>query len=411
MNEMDVVHARCCGLDIHKGTIVACLLTPGPSGRPKREVRTCGPFTRDLLGLADWLAEEGCTHVAMESTGSYWKPLYNLWEERFELLIVNARHLKLVPGRKTDVKDAEWIADLLRHGLLRPSFIPDRGQRELRELTRYRTSLVQERSAEVNRIQKVLEGANIKLGSVASNVMGVSGRTMLEAMVREESDPVVLAGLARGALRKKEDSLVLALTGRVGAHQRFMLGEQISHIDELDARITRLEEEIDGRLGANHEDCDRLDGIPGVGKQVAEALLAEVGTKVDNFASADHLCSWAGVVPGMNESAGKNRSGRAPKGNRQLRTVLIQAAHAARPTKTFLGQLYRRLAARIGPARAALAVAHRILRIAYYMLKDGSPYRELGMDYHDGRTKAKLEKRHTKALEQLGYRVSLAPAS
>lgn len=408
---MEVVHERCCGLDVHKDKIVACLLTPGGAGgRAKRELRTYGAFTGELLALADWLGEQGCTHIAMESTGSYWKPLYNIFEGRFELLIVNARHLKLVPGRKTDIKDAEWIADLLRHGLLRSSFIPPRGQRELRELTRYRTSLVQERSAEVNRIQKVLEGANIKLGSVASNVMGVSGRAMLEAMVRAESDPAVLAGLARGILRKKQDALVLALTGLVGEHQRFMLGEQISHIDDLDARINRLDEEIDHRLRPDNEDRNRLDGIPGVGKQVAEALMAEVGTKVDSFATADHLCSWAGVVPGMNESAGKNRSGRAPKGNRHLRTVLIQAAHAARSTRTFLGALYRRLAARIGPARAALAVAHRILRIAFHILKTGGSYQELGANYHDDRTKAQLEKRHTKALERLGFQVSLVPA-
>ncbi|MBA4180743.1 MAG: IS110 family transposase, partial [Anaerolinea sp.] len=341
---------------------------------------------------------------------SYWKPLYNILEGRFALLIVNARHLKLVPGRKTDIKDAEWIADLLRHGLLRSSFIPPRGQRELRELTRYRTSLVQERSAEVNRIQKVLEGANIKLASVASNVMGVSGRAMLEAMVRAESDPVVLAALARGVMRKKQDALVLALSGQVGEHQRFMLGEQISHIDDLDARVARLEEEIDRRLGPDNEDRARLDSIPGVGKGVAEALLAEVGSNLDSFATADQLCSWAGVVPGMNESAGKNRSGRAPKGNRHLRTVLLQAAHAARTTKTFLGQLYRRLAARIGPPRAALAVAHRILRIVFHMLKEDAPYQELGVNYHDGRTKAQLERRHTRALERLGFRVSLVPA-
>jgi transposase len=396
-------------MDIHQGKIVACLLTPGPAGKPTRELKTCGAFTRDLLALADWLAENGCTHIAMESTGSYWKPIYNLFEGRFALLIVNARHLKLVPRRKTDIKDAEWIAELLRHGLLRSSSIPDKEQRELRELTRYRTSLVQERSAEVNRIRKVLEGANIKLGSVASNPMGVSGRAMLEAMVRAETDPVVLASLARGALRKKQDSLVLALTGLVGAHQRFLLAEQIGHIDELDARITRLEAEIDQRLGQDSDERDRLDGIPGVGKQVAEALLAEVGPTVDSFATADHLCSWAGVTPRMHESAGKNRSGRAPKGNRHLRTVLIQAAHAARPTKTFLGQLYRRFAARIGPARAALAVAHRILRIAYHILKDGESYRELGVNYHDDRVRALVEKRHTKALRNLGYHVSLVP--
>lgn len=408
---MEVVYERCCGLDVHKDKIVACLLLPGGAGgRAKREQRTFGTFTQDLLVLGDWLGEHGCTHVAMESTGSFWKPVYNLLEERFTLLVVNARHLKIVPGRKTDVKDAEWIADLLRHGLLRASFIPARPQRELRELSRYRTTLVGERAAEVNRIQKVLEGANIKLASVASNVMGVSGRAMLEAIVESESDPAVLAGLARGAMRKKQDRLVAALQGQVGEHQRFMISEQLSHIDELDARIARLDEEIDRRLGTENAERDRLDGIPGVGKQVAEALLAEVGTKVDNFPTADHLCSWAGVVPGMNESAGKNHSGRAPKGNRHLRAVLVQAAHATRTTRTFLGQLYRRLRARIGPARAALAVGHRILRISYHILKDGTEYKELGADYHDAHSREQLQKRHTKALERLGYSVELTPA-
>lgn len=407
---MEVVYEHCCGLDVHKDMIVACLLRPGEGGRPRREQRKFGTFSRDILALGDWLGEAGCTHVAMESTGSYWKPIYNLLEDRFALLIVNARHLKLVPGRKTDMKDAEWIANLLRHGLLRPSFIPPREQRELRELARYRTAAIQERAAEVNRIQKVLEGANIKLGSVASNVMGVSGRAMLEAMVRESFDPVVVAGLARGAMRKKQDALALALEGLVGPHQRFLLAEQLGHVDELDRRIARLDEEIDRRLGIDNDDRDRLDGIPGVGKNVAEAILAEVGPSLETFQSDDQLCSWAGVCPGMKESAGKNRSGKAPKGNRQLRAVLLQAAHATRSTKTFLGALYRRLAGRIGKQRAALAVAHRILRIAYHLLKEQTTYRELGVDYQDHRSRARTERRLTRALERLGYNVILQPA-
>lgn len=409
---MEVVHERCAGLDIHKQIVVVCLLTPGEGGRAKREVRTFGTFTRDLLAMGDWLGEAGCTHLAMESTGSYWKPIYNLLEERFGLLIVNARHLKLVPGRKTDVKDAEWIADLLRHGLLRASFIPPRPQRELRELTRYRTTTIGERAAEVNRIQKVLEGANIKLASVATNVLGVSGRAMLEAMVKEATDPATLAALARGSLRKqeKQDALTLALDGRVAEHQRFLLAEQLSHIDELDQRIVRLDEEIDRRLGIDNDDRDRLDSIPGVGRVVAEAILAEVGPTLDSFASADQLCSWAAVCPGMKESAGKNRSGKAPKGNRHLRAVLVQAAHATRLTKTFLGALYRRLAGRIGKQRATLAVAHRILRIAFHILKEKTVYKELGADFQDARTKDRMEKRHTRALERLGFQVTLSPA-
>jgi transposase len=411
---MEVVYERCCGLDVHKKTVVACLLTPGVGGRPKREVRTFGTYTRDLLALADWLGEAGCTEVAMESTGSYWKPIYNLLESRFHLIIVNARHLKIVPGRKSDVKDAEWIADLLRHGLLRQSFIPSRPQRELRELTRYRTKLVRTRSSEINRVQKVLEGANIKLASVASDVMGVSGRAMLEAMVSDATpEPAALADLARGRLRAKRGELEAALSGLIGDHQRFLLAEQLSHIDDLDRRIVRLDQELERRLGAENEDRDNLDSIPGVGKDGAEVILAEVGTNLESFADAGHLTSWALMAPGINESAGKNRSGRTPPGNRALRGVLIQAAFACRRTKTFLGVLFRRLAARIGPVRAAIAVGRRILVIAYHVLKEHVPYKELGADYHDLRSRAQLSRRYTRGLERLGYTVQLelAPAT
>jgi transposase len=410
---MDVVYERCCGLDVHKKTVVACLLTPGSGGRPKREVRTFGTFTRDLLALADWLGEAGCTNLAMESTGSYWKPIYNLLESRFQLIIVNARHLKIVPGRKSDVKDSEWIADLLRHGLLRPSFIPARPQRELRELTRYRSKLVGTRSSEINRVQKVLEGANIKLASVASDVMGVSGRAILEAMVGEANlAPVALADLARGRLRSKRDALQAALTGSIGDHQRFLLAEQLDHITDLDGRIARLDQELERRLGATNDDRDNLDSIPGVGNDGAEVLLAEVGTNLESFPTSSHLTSWASMAPGINESAGKNRSARTPRGNRALRGALIQAAFACRRTKTFLGALFRRLAARIGPARAALAVGRRILVIAYHILKEHVPYKELGADYHDLRSRDQLSRRYTRGLERLGYTVQLelAPA-
>ena len=404
---MEVVHEYCCGLDVHKDIIVAVLLTPGKGAKPTRELRTFGAFTHDIREMAAWLSEAGCTDVAMESTGSYWKPVYNLLEERFKLLITNAYHLKSVPGRKRDVKDAEWIAQLHRHGLLRPSFIPDKEQRELRELTRYRTTLTRERAAEVNRIQKVLEGANIKLGSVVSDVLGVSGREMLEQLVRGAYDPQVLATLARGTMRKKKDALEAALEGLVEKHQRFMLREQLQHVDELDARIGRLEAEIEERLGEENLERELLDGIPGVARAVAEGILAEVGPSVEHFENDRAISSWAGVCPGMNESAGKNKSGKAPKGNKHLRALLVQAAHGLRGTNSFLGALYRRLAARMGVVKAALAVAHRILRIAYHVLKEKTPYRELGADYHDERTKERTEKRHTKALERLGYQVTL----
>jgi len=408
---VEAVHERCCGLDVHKDLIVACLLTPGVGGRPKREIMQCKAFTRDLLALADRLAEAGCTHVAMEATGSYWKPVFNLFEDRFTLVVANARHLKAVPGRKRDVKDAEWIADLLRHGLLRPSFIPPRPQRELRELIRYRTTLTAERAAEINRIQKVLEGANIKLGSVASDVLGVSGRAMLEAMIREVTDPVALASLARGQLRKKEDQLQAALQGLVGDHQRFMLAEQLDHIDDLDRRIERLSSEVERRLGVDNADRDRLDGIPGVGKATAEALLAEIGPTLETFATADQLCSWAGVIPGMHESAGKNASGRAPRGNRALRAVVVQAAHAVGKTKSYPGARYRRLAARIGKPKAALAVGHQLLRIAFHLLKEQTTYQELGVDYRDDRSRERLTQRYTRGLQQLGYNVDLKPVT
>ncbi len=287
---MEVVHERCCGLDVHKRIVVACLLT----GRQK-EVRTFSTMTRDLLHLADWLAAAECTQVAMESTGSYWKPVYNILEASCTVLVVNAQHMKAVPGRKTDVKDAEWIADLLRHGLLRPSFIPDRASRDLRELTRYRTSLIRERTAEVNRIQKVLEGANIKLASVASNVVGVSGQAMLTAMIAGVDDPSVLADLALGRLREKRDLLEVALEGRMTQHQRFLLGVQLHHLSDLDLAIAQVSEEIDVRLRPFAAAAARLTTIPGVGQRTAQTILAEVGADMSRFPSAGHLASWAGL--------------------------------------------------------------------------------------------------------------------
>ncbi len=408
---MEVLHSHCCGLDVHEKTVVACLLTPGTGAKAKREVRTFGTFTRDLDGLADWLGEAGCTDVAMESTGSYWKPVCNRLEGRFKVMVVNARHLKTVPGRKTDVKDAEWIADLLQHGLLRPSFIPERDLREVREVTRYRVKLVQERASEANRIQKVLQEANIKLGQVASNVLGVSGRAILAELAGGEDDPEVLAKLARGQLVKKHADLVAALTGSVGEHLRFMLTEQLGHVQELDERILRVEVEI-GRRQANRGESEmvaRLDTIPGVAEATARTLVAEVGTDMEVFGSAERLSSWAGVCPGMQESAGKNASGHAPKGNATLRTTLVQAAHATSRTDTFLGALYRRLARRIGPSRAAMAVAHRILVYAFHMMKQKADYKDLGANYQDERQKERSERYFRGALERLGYNVQLTP--
>ncbi len=407
-----VVYERCCGLDIHKQLVVACLLVPGPGKEPQREIRTFGAMTDDLLQLADWLAAAGCTHVAMESTGVYWKPIYNLLEGSFELLLVNARHIKQVPGRKTDVRDCEWIADLLRHGLLRASFVPDRSQRELRELTRYRTALIRERAAEVNRLQKTLEGANIKLSSVATNVMGLSGRQILAALVRGGDDPASLAELAQGKLRSKRPRLERALVGGVGPHQRFLLAQQLAHLDNLDELIERVTAEIRDRLRPFAAAVERLDSIPGVGLRTAETLLAEVGADLSRFPSSAHLASWAGMCPGNDESAGKRRSGRTRQGNPWLRAALIEAAQAAARTRgTYLAAQYHRLGARRGKKKAVVALGHTILTIAYHLLTEQTDYRDLGPLYFDQRNQQRVTRRLVGRLEALGYTVQLDHAA
>jgi transposase len=409
---MDAIYERCCGLDIHKKTVVACLIAPGPDGTPVKEIRTFGTMTDELLALADWLAAAGCTHVAMESTGVYWKPVWNLLEGGFELVLANARHIKAVPGRKTDVRDCEWIADLLRHGLLPASFVPDREQRELRELTRYRTALIRERAAEVNRLQKTLEGANIKLGAVATSVVGASGRQMLEALVAGETDAAALAELAKGRLRDKLPDLERALTGRVGAHQRFLVAAQLAHVDFLDAALERVSAEIRERLRPLGAAVARLDTIPGVGERTAEVLLAEIGADMARFPTARHLASWAGMCPGNHASAGKRTSGRTRRGSRWLRSALIEAAQAAARTKdTYLAAQYRRLAARRGKKKAAVAVGHTILALAYYLLTRERTYHDLGVAYFDERDRQALERRLVRRLEGLGYKVAIEPSA
>lgn len=407
---MEAVYTRCCGIDIHKQTAVACAVTPGADSQPRKEVRTFGTMTDDLLRLGDWLAERGVSHVAMESTGVYWKPLWNLLEGRFSLLLVNAQHVKQVPGRKTDVRDCEWLADLLRHGLLRASFVPDRPQRELRELTRYRATLVQERAAEVNRLQKTLEGANLKLGDVTSVVLGVSGRAILQALVAGTTDPALLAELAVGRLRPKRAALERALAGQFGPHQRFLVGEQLCHIDALDEILERLNAEIAERLRPEHDAIERLDAIPGVGRRLAEILVAEVGSDMARFPTAGHLASWAGMCPGNNQSGGKRLSGKTRPGNRWLKTALVEAAQAAGRTRdTYLGAQFRRLAARIGRKKAAIAVGHSILVSVWHLLRRGATYRDLGGDYFDERDRQLVERRLVRRLEHLGYRVALEP--
>jgi transposase len=368
-------------------------------------------MTDELLTLADWLAAADCTHVAMESTGVYWQPIYNLLEDRFQLLLVNARHIKAVPGRKTDVRDCEWLADLLRHGLLKPSFVPERPQRELRELTRYRLAMVQARTAEANRLQKTLESANIKLAAVATDILGASGRQMLNALVAGTTNPETLAEFAKGALRSKIPQLQQALVGRVGAHQRFLIAEHLAQLDSLEASIARVSTEIAERLRPLQETIARLDTIPGIGCYLAEALVAEIGTDMTRFASAAHLASWAGMCPGNNESAGKRRSGKTRKGNPWLRALLVQAAHAAaRRKNTYFAAQYARLAARRGKKRAAVAVGHTILIVAYHVLQRGTEYQELGPHWFDQQDRHAVERRLVRRLEALGHKVTLEPA-
>jgi transposase len=409
---MDVIYPRCCGLDVHKREVVACVVSTEADGTPRKVIRAFGTMTPDILALADWLATQEVTHVAMESTGVYWKPIWNLLEKQFELFLVNARHVKAVPGRKTDVRDCEWLAELLRHGLLSGSFVPDRPQRELRELTRYRTSLVRERTAAANRLQKTLEGANVKLASVATDILGKSGREILAALVAGQTDGAELAQLAQGRMREKIPQLERALTGCIGPHQRFLVAEQLAHVDFLDGAIARVSAEIAERMHPDEDAITRLDTIPGVGRSVAEALVAEIGSDLTRFPNAKHLASWAGLCPGNNESAGKRYSGKTRKGSPWLRACLVQAAHAAARTKgTYLAAQYRRLAARRGRAKAAVAVSHSILIIVYHVLTEGTVYCDLGANYFDERDRQAVERRLVHRLEGLGYTVSLTPAA
>ena len=407
---MDVIYPRCCGLDVHKKTVVACCILSTEGRKPVKETRTFRTMTTDLLALADWLQEKGCTHVAMESTGVYWRPVYNVLEGQCELLVVNAQHIKAVPGRKTDVKDAAWIAELLRHGLLRGSFIPSKPQRQLRELTRYRSTLVQERARTLNRLQAVLEDANLKLASVVTDIYGVSARAMLEAILAGERDVETLADLARGRLRTKRDQLKEALEGRVTAHHSFLLTEHLSTLEYLDEAIARVSTEIDQRLTAEQEAITLLDTIPGVGQRAAEILIAEIGTDMSRFPSAKHLASWAGMCPGNHESGGKRLSGKTRKGSRWLRQSLVEIAHVASKTKnTYLAAQYRRIAARRGKKRALIAVGHTVLTIVYTMLTRQQPYQELGAAYFDQRERHRVERRLVQRLERLGYEVALQP--
>lgn len=408
---MDIIYQRVAGLDLHKETIVAAVRCIGPAGKLEADLRTFGTMTRDLLELLDWLAAHGVTHVAMEATGVLWKPAWNVLDGHFELLLVNPRELKQVPGRKSDVKDAQWIAQLLQCGLLRSSFVPGRPQRELRDLTRHRAQLQGEHTRAANRIHKLLEDANIKLGVVASDILGVSGREILDALAAGEEDAAKLAQSARGRMKPKIPRLELALQGKFGDHHRFMLKQLLSHLGHLEEQISQFNARIEELMVpfVDEELQEKLDAVPGVDLNTIQNVVAEIGVDMDQFPSDAHLSSWTGICPGNEESAGKRKRSRTTKGNRWLRRALTQAAWAATHTKdSYLGAQYHRLAGRRGKKRALVAVAHTLLVIIYHIIKYRVDYQDLGADYFL-RLEPERQKRYlVKRLEQLGYEVQLA---
>ncbi len=413
---MDVVHERCAGLDVHKKTVVACVLRSAPEGMVDQQVRTFETMQADLERLRDWLVECGCTHIAMEATGVFWKPVYNVLEQHsgLQLLVVNAQHLKTVPGRKTDVKDAEWIATLLRHGLLRGSLIPDRDQRELRELTRYRTALIRERADEVNRLQKTLEGANIKLASVLTDITGVSGQRILEALLEGESDTQQLAELAHvRVLKHKRAALEQAVAGHLSDVLGFLVRQQLQHLHDLEAQIAVCDAKIDELLRPFEAQLDRLLSITGVGPRTAQVILVEVGLVIERFPTARHVAAWAGMAPGNRQSGGKRQQAHTRKGSPWLRAALAEAAWAASKSKHagYLPALFRRLSARRGKKRAIVAVGHSILITAYYLLTRGGMYEDLGEQYFDERDRQNVMRRSLRRLQALGYRVHLQPTN
>jgi transposase len=407
---MQILVERGCGLDVHQATVVACLLMVFKNGTMQKQMRTFGTTTRELISLREWLLSEGCTHLAMESTGVYWKPIYAILEGAFHIVVANAEQVKKVPGRKTDVKDAEWLADLLCHGLLRSSFVPPKPIRELRDLTRYRRKLVESQATERNRLLKLLESANIKLASVATNVFGVSGRLMLRAMIAGKASAQEMADLAKGLLRKKIPQLELALEGRLEEHHRFLLKLQLDRLETAEKDLAILERCIQEKLNPYAAQLTLLQEIPGVDWTLAAVIIAELGVDMSVFQTVTQLTSWAGVCPGNNESAGKRKSSRIPKGNVYLKTALVEAANAAARAKgTYLRDKFYRIKARRGYKRAAVAVAHKILVAIYHMLSQNVPYKDLGDLYLDKLNKHRLTRNLIRRLERLGYSVTLTP--
>jgi len=406
---MEILYGCCCGLDVHKDSIKANLIRNGFEGMEDvNEIKSYGTTTGEILKMADWLRESRCSHVAMESTGVYWKPIFNILESEFEVILVNARHIKNVPGRKTDVKDCQWIAQLLRHGLLKPSFIPPTPVRELRDLTRQRKKLIQERASVANRIQKVLEDANIKLSSVASDVLGKSGWSMLESIAEGTSEADKLAELAIGRLRAKKQELRQALEGRVTDHHRFMLKQLMDQMRFMEKMIGSFDQRIEEHMASFFEQAPLMNAIPGIARRAIENIIAEIGPDMNQFPSDRHLSSWAGMCPGNNESAGKNKSGKTPHGNKWLKSILVECAWSASHAKnTYFAAQYRRIASRRGKKRALVAVGHTILVTIYHVLKNNTSFVELGNDYFDKLNSNRLERYYIKRLERLGYSVSL----
>jgi transposase len=400
---------RCAGLDVHKASVVACVRVIDENGELQSCTQSFGTTTSDLLQLNDWLMSYAVTIVGMESTGVYWKPVYTLLETEFECWLLNAQHLRNVPGRKTDVADAAWIAQLVAYGLVRSSFVPPKEIRELRELTRYRKSVIQERSREAQRLHKTLEGAGIKVANVATDILGVSGRAMLQALIAGTHDPDVLAELARGRLRKKLPALRKALTGWFSPTHRVLVSELLAHLEFLDESIERLSDDIGTMIAPFSAAIDLLDTIPGINRRTAEVVLAEIGPDMSRFSSSARLASWAGMCPGNNESAGKRFSGKTRKGSKWLRTALVESAQAAARTKgTYLAAQYARIKGRHGHNKAVFAVAHSLLVIAFHVLERGEPYNELGGDYFiERQQKNAYQRRLVKQLERMGFEVAL----
>jgi transposase len=405
---MEIIIEKGCGLDVHKGTVVACIMGTGI----KKEVKTYTTMTNDLLRLKEWLQENGITHVAMESTGVYWKPVFNILEDRFEVILVNARHVKNVPGRKTDVQDSEWLCKLLRNGLVKGSFIPPRGIRELRDLTRHKRKLIQAITAEKQRVEKVLEDANIKFSSIVSDTFGASGRKIIEELIKGELEPEEMVELSKGRLRQKRGDLKEALVGQVREHHKFMIKVSLKHIRAMGKILSDIERKIQEKIDRHYkEEYELLQTIPGV-KGEASTLIAEMGVDMERFPSEEHLSSWAGMSPGNNESGGKKKPGSTTYGNKCLKTMLTEFAWVASKTKdTYLRSKYHSLVGRRGKKKALVALGHKILIMCYHILKYRRPYKELGVDYLDRKRKDKITRSYIKRLNHLGYEVTLKEAA